>query len=119
MPSFTFTIPEVAPSLNKVLRTHWSDVRRLKAYWARLIWLERLERRADMHPPFVKAKVSIVRQSLKQLDTDNLYGSAKVILDALVSNGVIEDDSPDHIELTVTQQHGKPTTVISVASETP
>lgn len=51
-----------------------------------------------------RAHVSIERRSLKLLDKDNLYGSVKFLCDALRYAGLIADDDPESIELTVTQR---------------
>src|SRR5262249_46596485 len=96
------------------LRMHWSDWRKLRALWNRLVWLERLHRGADSKPALRRARVNIERRSLKELDPDNLVGSCKVILDALVSNAILEDDSSKHIELHVTQCRGAKQTKITV-----
>lgn len=40
------------------------------------------------------------------MDRDNLFGSAKSLVDGLRDNGLIADDSPDHITLTVEQYPG-------------
>ena len=53
---------------------------------------------------FIRAHVSIERRSLKLLDKDNLYGSVKFLCDALRYAGLIADDDPESIELTVTQR---------------
>ena len=51
-----------------------------------------------------RAHVSIDRRSLNLLDKDNLYGSVKFLCDALRYAGLIADDDPESIELTVTQR---------------
>jgi len=60
-------------------------------------------------------KVKIVRQygyRKREMDEDNLYGACKSLIDALKVRkknkdgglGIIEDDSPKHIELSVSQE---------------
>lgn len=39
----------------------------------------------------------------RAFDKDNLYGSAKFLIDALRDHKIIPDDTPKHINLTVTQ----------------
>jgi Holliday junction resolvase RusA-like endonuclease len=51
-----------------------------------------------------KAVVEITRYGVRQLDRDNLYASMKIPIDALRGAGVIENDTEDHITLTVTQE---------------
>lgn len=43
--------------------------------------------------PLTKAKIRIVRHFYRTLDYDGLVGSMKPVVDALVSAGVIKDDS--------------------------
>lgn len=68
---------------------------------------------AIIHPPYEKRKLSLFVVRQKQLDTDNLYGSVKPLIDTLkerrkkgevVRKGVVYDDSPDWCELRVTQE---------------
>lgn len=52
--------------------------------------------------------VTITRKSVGvEPDPDNLTASAKLILDALQRVGVIKDDSPQHISLTVKWERAK------------
>jgi hypothetical protein len=48
--------------------------------------------------PLKKSKIICQRHSMKQQDFDNLVGSFKYVIDALVFNGILEDDSPKHLE---------------------
>jgi hypothetical protein len=43
--------------------------------------------------PLPKASVTIIRHSYRMLDYDGLVGSCKPVVDALVTAGVIKDDS--------------------------
>lgn len=60
-------------------------------------------------PPFKYAAVTIFRHSLQEPDTDNLYASAKDLLDVLQPSGeqrsyglgIIENDKPSRCELKV------------------
>ena len=45
----------------------------------------------------------------RAFDKDNLYGSSKLLVDALRDFKIIPDDTPKHINLTVTQEKS-PTT---------
>jgi hypothetical protein len=51
-----------------------------------------------------RARLRITRCARRLLDQDNLYGGAKPLIDCLKSSGLIEDDSPEHIELIVRQE---------------
>ena len=48
-------------------------------------------------------KVSIISYRRRLLDIDNLYGGVKWFVDALRYEGVIRDDDPESIALTVSQ----------------
>jgi len=62
-------------------------------------------------PPFARARVTVVRCSAGQLDPDGLPATCKGLIDVLCiaspvhphGIGIIEDDSPRHIELIVRQ----------------
>ena len=84
-------IPEVAPMLNGkdgLMRMHWTKRRKLQEKWAALI--------SSVTNTKLKGRVSITytRSSVTAPDWDNLCASFKTIGDALVKNGVIEDDNP-------------------------
>jgi Holliday junction resolvase RusA-like endonuclease len=87
---------------------HWAKRARYNEAWAWRI-------RAAMGWPAVfdqapdKARVTITQYRRKLLDVDNLYSACKPILDGLEDWRLIEDDSPDHIELTVRQEKAKDT----------
>lgn len=93
-------IDETAPSPNKSMRLHWRSRKRL---WDRWAWLVR----ASYLPPatpLLRAAVRIARYGIKPLDPDNLVGAQKPLIDALVINGYIADDSAKHIQLSVTDE---------------
>jgi hypothetical protein len=46
----------------------------------------------------------ITRCAVRLLDQDNLVGGAKSLIDCIVACGLIEDDSPDHVDLRVEQR---------------
>jgi Holliday junction resolvase RusA-like endonuclease len=72
-------------------------------------WLIKREvlRWFDLHKADSKRRVTIKRLfagRCRAFDQDNLVGAAKIVVDALKSEGVIRDDSPDWVELHVLQQ---------------
>jgi len=107
-------IPEATPSLNTMLRRHWSVDRRLKKHWHKLVWVALFERPHGPRARFSKAKITITRSSPRMLDPDNAAGSVKHVVDALRACDVIADDTPEHIELIVRQEKGKAKTVIEL-----
>lgn len=97
-------IDETAPSPNKSMRLHHMARKRLWDRWALLV------RSSGFQPamPLVRASVRIARYGIKRLDPDNLVGAQKPVIDALVTNGYIADDSAKHIELFVTDESRPP-----------
>lgn len=51
--------------------------------------------------------IHYTRYSPSQMDRDNLVSTFKFIGDSLKTIGIITDDSPDHIDLQVTQEFSK------------
>lgn len=107
-------VPEVAPSLNRLMRMHWAARRKLLKKWEVILWAELY--RIGAHDFRYKGKVTvqIMRRSHHMMDADNLHGAAKLILDSLKTAGVIEDDSPEHINLICEQESGQIGTTIRV-----
>lgn len=88
-------IDDTAPGLNGnkgLMRMHYRTYMKLKEKWVLLI--------RSVTSAKVKGRVSIVytRSSVIAPDADNLSASFKPIGDALVANGVIEDDSYKIVE---------------------
>lgn len=108
-------VPEIAPSLNRLVRMHWSARRRLLKKWEWIVFAEVYRVGGPLAIKYHgKMRVSIIRRSHHVLDHDNLHGAAKLVLDALKAARVIEDDSPDHIELHCEQERGPSQTTIHV-----
>lgn len=118
-------LPYIVPTFNTMLRMHWAEIREIKLQVRKD--LVALHHAQGLGKPLAKtpAVVTITRCSSHELDTDNLYGSAKVILDALKGvrdtrhlQGWIVDDAPTHCNLTCAwlkvKRPGKPYTVITV-----
>jgi len=101
-------IPAAPPGLNMVLRMGWQRRHSLTRKWRKSIWAARCQVIHGRPTPIAKAKVLIERTSPNLLDTDNLYGSVKVVLDALRCNELIVDDNPESLTLGVTQKKGPP-----------
>ena len=54
-----------------------------------------------------KYKLVILSYRKKKLDYDNLIGGCKHLIDALIEEGFIFDDSPDYIDLNIEQYIAK------------
>jgi hypothetical protein len=109
-------VPEVAPSLNRLMRMHWAKRRKLKKKWDWIIHVSMYQRGMDFAAlrGGGKLQVRIIRRSVHILDPDNLHGAAKLILDAMCECGALIDDDPAHIELICEQERGTPQTTIKV-----
>ena len=107
---FSIEIPETVPSLNIIMRLHWTSRRKLSQRWQWNI----LAARPAVFKNYPLSRVHITRRSKKLLDADNLYGSAKIVVDALKTARLIVDDSPRHMELVCSQEKGKPCTEITI-----
>lgn len=62
-----------------------------------------------------RVKVEYTRFSSRPLDRDNLYGSSKAWIDALVRCGVIVDDTEARIDLICRNEKGDKRTVIRLS----
>jgi len=112
-------IPRVAPSLNSQIGQHWRHRKRTADLWQNEVYYALHQAGLTPAEPFPKARVAIRREGKRELDQDNLTGSAKPILDALRYAHVLVDDSPAHVELVVTQlarSKGPVRTVIEVTA---
>lgn len=108
----TLTIPEATPSLNTMMRRHWSVDMRLKKRWRQMVMVAACGKmpKAALN----RARITITRFSPRMLDADNCTGGAKHCIDGLKWCGIIADDTPEHIELTVRQEKGKAQTRIEL-----
>ena len=94
----TFTISTPPPSLNVLLRMHYRER-------GKLIIRIRLEVWAQVHDPKrirnANRQVTLTgtRYGKKALDPDNLIGSLKPVLDALVWAEVLIDDTEQYIAI--------------------
>ena len=78
-------------SLNKALRTHHFKNHKANKSWDLIIAVEIGGKTPARR--LSKASITIVRHSHRMLDYDGLVGSLKPVVDALVSAGVLVDDS--------------------------
>lgn len=99
---YELNIPECAPSPNCYVRAHWTVYQRIKKHWALLV-LEAIQASGKPLAPLQRSRVRIMRYGARQLDPDNATASMKPLIDGLKANGMIADDSAEHIELHVGQ----------------
>lgn len=94
-------VPEVAPTLNKMLRAHWSERKKQKDRWRMLI----LEALRGHRPLFDDHDLIYDRGWCgRRADWDNVGASLKPILDALTDLRIIPDDSPKYIKSVTLKQ---------------
>mgnify|MGYP000412064716 CR=1 FL=1 len=97
-------IGAVPESLNKLLRMHWSERHDHKRTWTTLVGAHI---GGGVHCP---VRLRYHRAGSRLLDIDNLYGSAKVVIDALVHAGILPDDDPTCVAEVIASQKRVPRT---------
>lgn len=92
----TLDLPMAVPSLNAMNKMHWAKRNRLRGQWQWLVKAAVLNDRIRVRV-ISQAKITIERYGPKKLDNDNFVGGAKQLVDSLVREGFLVDDSPDHL----------------------
>lgn len=86
-------MPRLTPSLNKLIRLHWRDRQKLIITWdweVKAAIRETYEEITFEHP---QRKVRIISYRKRIMDEDNFIGGLKPMVDALVLNHLLVDDS--------------------------
>lgn len=106
MRQFTFTIPELTPSLNKLVkgRTHWSVYKKLQEDWFYLLKLATQDLKIPPAAKFERRKVEAWSHRVSLLDYENLVGGTKLLWDAMVTAGYLFDDGPKFLETGLIEQ---------------
>lgn len=91
MKEIQFTLHCLPKSLNKKLRSHFHTNNKENKRFDFLV--AGILRNNIPKKPLTKAKLKIVRHFYRTMDFDGLVGSMKPVVDALVSCGLIIDDS--------------------------
>lgn len=112
-----FTIFTELPSANKRERMHWAARERLNNTILTEIWVEKLNQGIFAGEPEKKKKsvtVTIYHRT-RRFDEDNI-SAIKPVLDALRKLGLIYNDSPKWLDLSVVQEidHKNPRTEIEI-----
>jgi len=104
--SWSMVLESVLPSSNVFMRMHWAKRKKMIQLWA---WMLREAGIRDIPPAGGRTRaVTIIRYAPRMLDEPNLYLAAdKCILDNLVKEGVLVDDSPQWLVLKVGQTRSK------------
>lgn len=92
-----FFIQELPKLPNSLLGAKWFVRSSHAKKWKRIIGAILYEHQPIKRLPF--AYITLTRHSPRMCDFDGLVGSFKAVLDALVTHGVIEDDSPKFVEV--------------------
>lgn len=114
-----FTIPKPTPSLNQFYWGHWSKKMKNAKEWRKWVWAARVATGTkELMAMEAHRHVTVERYGSRKLDRDNFIGGCKGIIDALVKEGFILDDSPAHVSIEYHQYTGKPyRTIIKIEGE--
>ena len=82
----------ILPGINRLLRMHWAVRKKLQA-----ALVQHIQDNYDCQPIEGPVIVEYTRRSIRLMDWDNACGSFKLLGDALVQCGILEDDNPSVI----------------------
>ncbi len=85
------SLPHLPKSTNDKLRSHWRDNHAENQSWDQIIHFATLGKRPAV--PLTRARLILHRHYFRGLDFDGVVGSLKPVVDALVSVGILKDDS--------------------------
>lgn len=110
-------IDMVPPSLNKYMRMHWAVKKRLRESYGNLLRLCLADAGIELPEITTKMRVQISIHSrgatARRLDTDNLYGGCKFLVDSMRDVWLIRNDSPKWLDLSICEyREDGPFTVI-------
>jgi len=107
-------LPVIMPSLNKQLRSHWAARKRLKDNAAWHVRASMGRYKIDHRDRFANVSITVYSNAPKamggrarRLDTDNLIGGQKPLVDALKQAGIMKDDSPKWAAITYIENRDK------------
>lgn len=109
MSKIRFAIDETLPTLNVLLRLHWSKRQRIARRVQQLVWVELRKQGLLPMVPMQRARIQVRRFSSNEPDPDGMPSTAKLLLDVLqpmskrhpLGLGVIVNDDSDSITLHV------------------
>lgn len=99
-------IKSLSPSLNKLLRMHWGERKKLKEDLAWEVFAELNKLNPDYEVVVIPQKVFIKITSYRKsfLDKDNFIGGLKPLIDAIKELKLIYDDSEEFLNLEAEQR---------------
>jgi len=95
-------LPLQIQSANKILRQHWAVRSRAKKEYA-LFVRNQMKIKGIVKAECKKYKLTIISYRKRKLDFDNLVLGCKGLIDAMIDENLIYDDSPDYIDVTYEQ----------------
>lgn len=95
MYNLTLDINSLPLTPNKLLGAHWSTRRGNASTFKTLLFWKVVKLRPTH--PLETAKLKLTRHSSSEPDYDNLVGSFKPVIDALVSCDILVNDKPENI----------------------
>lgn len=102
----TLMVQGIPPALNKYQRMHFQRLHEEKQKWSKMIWAEVLKQGIAPIKGKVRITLSFFFATRVRHDPDNYSTCAKFILDSLVDNGILIDDSFAFIDSLTTRQGG-------------
>lgn len=97
-------LPEASPSLNEFIGRRWYAKNKLKTAWVQLLLLAPGMHAARTAPATKRMRLDITRVGKRNLDRVNLWGGVKPVEDAMVTLGLLVDDSERWCDLCVGQR---------------
>jgi hypothetical protein len=92
-------VDEATPSVNKLHGQHWTRKHRMRARWGWLVKAAMLSAKVQSPKPIPpRVRLTIERWGARMLDESNFIAGTKWLEDALVAEGFMVDDSPEHVE---------------------
>ena len=86
-------MPRLTPSLNKLIRMHWRERQKLQQTWDWEVKAAMRETYQEITFDQPKRKVRVISYRKRISDEDNFIGGLKPLIDSLVSNHLLVDDS--------------------------
>ena len=96
---YQFTIPIATPSLNETLGKHWAARKKIYKPWILNLFVAT----ATIPRATGKRRLTVDRHGKRMLDTDNLIGGAKGVIDIIKKLYLIIDDDQSNLDLVMTQ----------------
>lgn len=98
-------MPVTLPSLNNFVHLHWAQYHRKRKEWGQWVMVAKTQAHVYGHPKLQRVRIEIERRCNRPIhDDDNLEASRKMLIDAIVENGILAGDTREVIvECTITQ----------------